>query len=344
MQSNPSFNYIIIYLTPGIVILIILLSPVIVLAIDYNAEANSLSSPGLSSFNSGAVDNVPGYEGTNIKEANYYNDSAAMEDDSIHRQRDDEAGQTVSSNFANQGDWQFNFKNDPMFASEQADFDPYSYVDWLTGEYTDCDPESGSDIIINDTQTCDQYLASQENACQIPRVVEVDSNYNYSCTKELSYTTKNCTQNLNVTVNKEPLSASNFGTYYLKPVNWPYNLQSWVGSYQSSGSRLIVTAVGFQYGCTNKLSPVTAGDKLYLTSTGYGSNPSFNGIYTVKSTSFRCYRARLLSGYPYFNETTISLEEGFNSNINNSVFYIKKQTSEPPVTSITSTWGSEICS
>lgn len=323
MRYNLSLKYII---TPKIIIFVILSNPAIVLATDYNAIAKSLQSPGIEDFTQKNVDNIPGYQGTNVKEANYYKNPASLEDESVNKAKNDEAGQVARNIFSNQGDYQFNFKNDPLFASEQKSFDSHARADWLKGGYSDCDDESKNkqDITINNDKSCDQYLKAKNNQCIIKRIIEVESNYKYSCTKNLTYSTKTCSKSLNVTVTKKngQLTASNFGN--ARTVN------GWYGGGMAKGY-----PSGFQLFYHN--SPYNVGDKVHITP----SSGSADNIYTIVSKNFYSIPAFYLS----ITWTTFTFSPKFNRNYNTQNFIFKTQLSNPdPIITINSTWGAETCS
>lgn len=288
---------------------------------DYMSDAQSIadSIDLQGNFNQQNVEAIPGYEGTDIDQTKYYSDPASLEDDSVNKLADDEAGQIIQETFANQGDYQFDFKNDPLFASEQEDFDPAVNIDWLTGQYSDCSPESQilqEDITLSNPQTCDQYVILEDNICQIPRVIEVESNYTYSCIKGLAYSTKNCTKTLNVMVEKGApktviLTSSYSGRFYFTPTYLLY----------------------MEWGSCNYLD-LNIGDELHIATAFNGS-----GYYTAINIVQSCTGGRL--GVSIYLNRNMGFGWNPSGTPYEEYFTITKQVSE--VSSITSTWE-EVCS
>ena len=163
---------------------------------------------------SNLLDNMPGYEGTDIKEVGYKNqdmkDLANQEisnnPDGVGRYMLDNAQTRPKYDFSNSqiiNEKRYNPKDGEFLKSPK-----YTHI--IDKTYQDCKPQESA---YEEQKSCNYYQAKTTQKCIANRVVEVEDVHRFGCVKEKEYKIKKCTRNLKVNViaaEKEVLSKKHF--------------------------------------------------------------------------------------------------------------------------------------
>lgn len=164
---------------------------------DYKSDAAAIdasANPKASVNESTAQNVIPNY-GAAAPQSGYYNNPTAMDADSQKEMQTNDAGKTAKSAFDNKGDYNLSY----LPKDNSSKFNVSSVIKLFTGVYHDCQPSTTDNPTLYDTITCDQYYSAKDNICQVPRRIDVESIFNYTCTKDLTYTSKTCNISLNLT-------------------------------------------------------------------------------------------------------------------------------------------------
>jgi hypothetical protein len=293
---------------------------------DYISDATAIkNSANLeANFNDGKVkDSIPAYNGSNAPQTSYYSNPSAMEDDSHLAANNSDNGKIAVSAFNNKGDYDLSY----LPKDNSSTVDVSDVISLFTKPYSDCQPITTTTGSSSTIKTCDQYYQPSQNSCQVIRDIEVASSYIYSCTKDLTYTNKTCTQNLNVTATAGTLTESNFGNPFV--ITYPLIFSS---SYIYGNSIYSSSYDGY----CSRYSYYSSGQKIYLS---FASNPSLNGIYTVSSSTCHNFSIGDIGGS--IDNYQLILNENLGAGKYDSKITIKTKISDP-TPNITSTWQ-EVC-
>ncbi|MBR9871465.1 MAG: hypothetical protein GYB26_10025 [Gammaproteobacteria bacterium] len=164
------------------------------------SEAENLSSnqqsmiTGSITNNSDATEALPaGYD--NPPQTQY--NAGNMQDAAAAEAGNNEAAQTVSDGFSNRSAYvDENDDHSYLDHARNAQANPRSIVDTLQGEYSDCEVEEGSPISDSSMRTCDLFYETSSRSCDVERVLEVDADHKYECSKTRNSQTYNCTESL----------------------------------------------------------------------------------------------------------------------------------------------------
>lgn len=193
---------------------------------DYITEANNIKNQlNLeANFNEAKVKEVlPAYNGPNAPQSSYYNNYSSIENDSRIAAKNSATGQIVTSAFNNQGDYDLSY----LAKNNTSTTDVSDIINFFTKSYSGCEPVTNQNGTRSVTKTCDQYYQANIGNCQTKRVVEVASNYTYSCTKELAYKSKNCQKTLTIKCDNKDSSECNAAGIVLNSIEsdmaWNYS-------------------------------------------------------------------------------------------------------------------------
>src|SRR5690606_16216837 len=219
------------------------------LAIDYKAEAASLPSSGLSDFNQNAVNNIPGYQGTNIDQANYYNNPGSMEDDGISQAKNDESANLANDVFYKSPEFEVNRNEEWLQNAKEIEDNPSSFVSIISSTDNSCSDVSD----INVVNSCNIYSKLTEEQCSASREIDVESYHQYQCFKDKKVYEKNCTSSLNLVCGE---------THYTLPPVTYNNFEAFSFSYPyiniGSGKRVGQNCSGYIYEFKFKLDNLEA--------------------------------------------------------------------------------------
>ena len=185
----------------SIFLLILSIAPVINVSqafADYRSDAaaiNSAANPQASLTEAKAQNIIPNYS-SNPPQTNYYNNPAAMDDQSHLAVGNDAAGMVATSAFNNKGDYDLSDlprDNSPAITNN----DISDIIRLFTVPYSDCHP-SATNSELHTINTCDQYYQVTQNSCQINRDINVFSSFTYSCSKNLVYSNRTCNKTLTI--------------------------------------------------------------------------------------------------------------------------------------------------
>lgn len=310
-------NKLSIFTITGLILAIILSSPLY--ATQDLGDINSIVTDFQNSaFDQGKEEEVPLYDPNHPT----YNEDD-LEGQAALEAQDNDNAKLVNDYFV-QNDFSLS-KDDEMFdKAKEITIDPKSEVDFVTEQYSDCEGQEAQSVELTETKTCDEFLTGQTNICQSSRVVEVENNYNYSCSKNIAYTTKNCTQNLNVVVQGEELGEEHFGNAVLCNAYYASYLDGYISISCSSNVGPFLPAVG---------------QKIHL---NIGSHHQIYEINSVVANGVLTEIGLGSAWWHYYFTVSEPLPEYY-GNYNYSTVTVKTQTSFPD-TPITTTSWEETCS
>jgi transcription initiation factor IIF auxiliary subunit len=170
-------------------------------------EANNLASSIKSNVESAAKTNdfnnkVPGYSTDNPSETSLYNESESnIMAKASAKSSNSEESQLVHSSVAKRPEYKIKRNEDWLQKSDQVAADPRKEIDFLTGNYGDCEKTGGEPITSYHHKTCDEYSETSGHNCIVGREVEVKADHKYSCIKERKLYEQKCNKTLKVTCN-----------------------------------------------------------------------------------------------------------------------------------------------
>lgn len=166
------------------------------LAVDYNAKARSMmSGVDLSqSFNQENVNNIPGYEGSDSNQSDYYDNPYNMESDSNSQMHNSESGNLVNNVFYKSSQFEVNPNEEWLQNGKEAKENPSDFISIVSSTDENC-----SDIAsVLSNKDCKIYYKSTDQTCTNSRVIDVETYHQYQCFKDKESYQRSCASNLDL--------------------------------------------------------------------------------------------------------------------------------------------------
>jgi hypothetical protein len=149
---------------------------------------------------------VPGFKTDNPDATKYYSDSSTMETKSISAK----AGDTSSTLIRDSYNKKKEFKDDAlktMLDSKSISSNPKRTIETIASQYNKCEDKTSANKQKYETKRCDEYISTNGTStggtstggtsCYIGNLIGLNSDTNYTCTKEKEVYKKVVTSNLN---------------------------------------------------------------------------------------------------------------------------------------------------
>lgn len=139
---------------------------------------------------------VPGFKTDNPDATKYYSDSSTMEAKSISAK----AGDTSSTLIKDSYNKKKEFKDDAlktMLDSKSISSNPKRTIEIIASQYNKCEDKTSANKQKYETKRCDEYVSTNGTSCYIGNLISLNSDTNYTCTKEKEVYKKVVTSNLN---------------------------------------------------------------------------------------------------------------------------------------------------
>jgi len=144
---------------------------------------------------------VPGFKTDNPDATKYYSDSSTMEAKSISAKAGDTSSVLIQDSYNKKKE----FKDDAlktMLDSKSISSNPKRTIETIASQYNKCEDTTSANKQKYETKRCDEYISTSGTStggtsCYIGNLIGLNSDTNYTCTKEKEVYKKVVTSNLN---------------------------------------------------------------------------------------------------------------------------------------------------
>lgn len=139
---------------------------------------------------------VPGFKTDNPDEVKYYSDSSSIEVNSITAKKSDKNSVLIEDSYHSKKE----FKDDAlktMLNSKSISSNPKRTIETIASQYNKCEDNTSANKQKYETKRCDEYISTNDSSCYVGNLISLNSDTNYTCTKEKEVYKKTITKNLN---------------------------------------------------------------------------------------------------------------------------------------------------
>ena len=126
---------------------------------------------------------VPGFQTDNPDATKYYSDSSTMEAKSISAKAGDTSSILIQDSYNKKKE----FKDDAlklMLNSKSIENNPKRTIETIASQYNKCEDKTSANKQKYETKRCDEYISTNASSCYIGNLIGLNSDTNYTCTKE----------------------------------------------------------------------------------------------------------------------------------------------------------------